>query len=880
MDSTFDRRANAARRKRLRQHYLQYVFLCLALAGGVMLILRLPLPDDSPARVVWTAAPVHDLPEFNHASLPRPSEDIVTPVVHYPAAPPHRQPRVHSKPGGIVTVAYAQNVPVDDLRPPEPLPLPPPPSPAVPRPAPQESLPYPSQPPFAPGNEPELRFHFRAAPWMAVLEWCAREAGTSLHVPEAPPGVFTLLDERPHTVTEAIDVINEHLQRAGFLAIRNRGDLIVLRADSPAVAAVTPYIPLEELPYLGRRALATVAIPVQNGIPQAVAQEVEGMLSPVGRVRPLSSSRRVLVTDLGGNLRRIASLLTASDTAVDLPYFVYHLRNAPAVEVAKAINEFLATRSTRPVAGAARHAVAPEPSGQMVVAEMTTNSLLVRGEQRQIDQILDLIRRLDRNPPQVVIQALLVEVQLGNTDEFGIELGVQDSILFDRSVVGDIVTVTETLTTAGGNQTTNQTIVSQTASPGFNFNTPLLGGNTAGDPGRIGSQGLTNFGVGRVNGDLGYGGLVLSAGSESVNVLLRALQSRFHIDILSRPQIRALDNHEAIIQIGQQVPVVDGVAITAVGSANPVIRQDQAGIILKVTPRISPDGSVLIAVNAEKSAFQLGAGTGVPIYTDATTGNVIEAPVKDVTSAQTAVSVRDGQTIVLGGMIMRDLVNVHRQVPILGDIPILGELFKYHSDKMIRKELLIFLTPRVVLGDAHAEAMKLEEMGRISMPYDDAVQMHGPLTSEELNCVRPSGVEWLEESPEALWNTAGTEQTTVPAPGTSAEPAPRVESFRPSVESYRQHPEPSIIRQAPQSQRRPGTSPEQHPPAEENTTPPRAEMGHSNPSDRWQPFPNHRPPAMRPPPRKPPTTNLPRSDPQNAPPPTGHFIPGRQLQGQ
>lgn len=650
-------------------------------------------------------------------------------------------------------------------------------------------------------NEPELRFHFRAAPWITVLEWCAREAGMSLHVPEIPPGVFTLLDERPHKATEALDMINDHLQRIGFIAVRNRDDLIVLRSTSPLLAEAIPYIEIGDLPTLGRRELATVAIPVDNGIPQGVAQEIEEVLSPLGRVSPLSSSRRVLVTDVGASLRRIYSLLTGSTSSTELPYFVYRLRNAPAEEVARAINEFLASNnqsvvSTRGVTS--RGSTTVRSNEQLVVAETTTNSLLVRGEPWQIKQITDVINQLDRHPPQVVIQAMLVEVQLGNTDEFGLELGVQDSILFNRSVIGEVVTVAETLTTTAGTQVTNERVLSQTASPGFNFNTPILGGNTAGNPERIGGQGLTNFGVGRVNGDLGYGGLVLSAGSESVNVLLRALSSRFHIDILSRPQIRALDNHEATIQIGQQVPVVDGVAITAVGSANPVIRQDRAGIILQVTPRISPDGSVSISVNAEKSAFQLGAGTGVPIYTDATTGNVIEAPIKDVTSAQTAVNVRTGQTIVLGGMITRDLVNVNRQVPVLGDIPLLGELFKYRSEKHLRKELLIFLTPHIVLSDLHSESMKIEEMNRIALPYEDATQIYGPLTAAEVGDMCPpegeqvspdaaiDSEQWTEPPPAGPMPTGPMPYPSMqqPAPGSSpAMPPPVPGSYPPMPQS-------------------------------------------------------------------------------------------------
>ena len=328
----------------------------------------------------------------------------------------------------------------------------------------------------------------------------------------------------------------------------------------------------------------------------------------------------------------------------------------------------------------------------------------------------------------MLIQAVLVEVQLGNTDEFGVEVGFQDSVLFDRSVIDNIVTVTETITSPVGTQTTNQRIVSQTAAPGFNFNNQALGNNVTVSPSTVAGQALSSFGVGRVNGDLGFGGLVLSAGSESVNVLLRALSAKFELDILSRPQIRGVDNREALIQIGQQVPIVDGVSVTAVGSANPVIRQDQAGIILKVTPRISPESHVLIDVNAEKSSFQLAPGTGVPIFTDVTNGNVIEAPVKDITTAKTTVSVQSGQTIVLGGMITKETAVIERKVPFLGDIPIIRHAFRHDINQSSRRELLIFLTPYVIESRAHSDLLKDTETAHIKLPCaagEFAEQLYG-----------------------------------------------------------------------------------------------------------------------------------------------------------
>ena len=173
------------------------------------------------------------------------------------------------------------------------------------------------------------------------------------------------------------------------------------------------------------------------------------------------------------------------------------------------------------------------------------------------------------------------------------------------------------------------------------------------------------------------------------------------------------------------MPVIDGVSINPVGTANPVIRQDQSGIILNVTPRVSPEGQVIMDVSAEKSQFE--TGTGVPIYTDVNNGTVIEAPIKDVTVANTSVSMQAGQTIVIGGMITKGTDVTEAKVPVLGDIPIIKYLFRHDLSTVTRKELLIFLTPRIIACDCDSEMHKADEISRTHFPGDDAQQMHGPL---------------------------------------------------------------------------------------------------------------------------------------------------------
>ena len=410
---------------------------------------------------------------------------------------------------------------------------------------------------------------------------------------------------------------------------------------------------------------------------------------------------------------------------------VIRLKNSQAEDVAQAVNEFLTSR--RDVAQADTTVVSPFEQIErevVIVPELGSNSLIISATPRFFPEIKQTVEKLDEAPKQVIIQALLVEVGLDNVDEFGVELGLQDSILFRRSAITDVASQLITLqktTTNLGTQTTDQTIVSQSATPGFNFNNQPLGNNTNPglNTGAIGTQGLSSFQLGRVNSDLGYGGFVFSASSESVSVLLRALAGNRRVDILSRPQIRALDNQSAKIYVGQDVPRVNGVipASGLGGNATPQVEQFESGITLLVTPRITPERAVVMQITAQKSAL---TSQGVDLVQNPN-GSVIRSPIIDRTEALTTVSVRDSQTIVLGGMITKTDENFERKVPYLGDIPVIGTLFRYDFSRARRSELLIFLTPRIISNDEDSELIKQIEMERISMIESEAEQVHGPI---------------------------------------------------------------------------------------------------------------------------------------------------------
>jgi len=408
--------------------------------------------------------------------------------------------------------------------------------------------------------------------------------------------------------------------------------------------------------------------------------------------------------------------------------FVFRLKNSYANYVASAINEFLNTqrqmqREQTPGMVSAFDQIEREV---VVVPEIVSNSLILSATPRFFEEVKELIKKLDERPPMVMIQVLIAEVELGNTDEFGVELGLQDGLLFDRSLLSNIDYLSTTFTNPNQTTTQTQTIVAADNTPGYNFNnTAPLGNsgaaNALANATQIGGQGLSNFGVGR-SGQSGFGGLVLSASSESVSILIRALSECHRVEVLQRPQIMTMDNQSAYILVGQKVPIITDINTNQVVGQNFSTEYRDVGTILGVTPRISPDGLVVMEIDAIKS--KVGPESeGTPIAVSE--GQVIRSPRIDTITAQTTVSATSGQTVVLGGLITKDKTEFHRKVPWLGDIPVVGRLFRFDGVSGEKRELLIIMTPHVVNNEAEADAIKQSEAARMSWCLGDVVEMHG-----------------------------------------------------------------------------------------------------------------------------------------------------------
>jgi general secretion pathway protein D len=386
---------------------------------------------------------------------------------------------------------------------------------------------------------------------------------------------------------------------------------------------------------------------------------------------------------------------------------VIWLRHQAAVDVATAIQTYVQQR-TQTVNQIQQFQQGLGPfdlpdRDLIVVAEPASNSLLLSVSPRLYEDVRGLIDKLDRRPPMVLIKVLIAEVSLDDTFEIGGEVGLQDSLIYDRGIAAN----------AFPGATAPST-------PGFGFNNNGLTNTNSFGQESLAGRGVSSFGVGTTNSSIGYGGFVLSAASESVSMLLRTLQDANRLQVLSRPQVMTMDNTEASVNVGRRIARVTGVQNLGVGQTQVVTEDIEVGLIMNVRPRVGADGLIVMDIDATRSARDAGNGTIVPT----TNGSVLIDDILE-TTAQSTVAAYNGQTVIFGGLIQKTRGNFSRRVPIIADIPLIGNLFKYEQEFESRSELLVIMTPMLVTGEEDLEFIKQTESSRMSWCLADVVEAHG-----------------------------------------------------------------------------------------------------------------------------------------------------------
>lgn len=291
-----------------------------------------------------------------------------------------------------------------------------------------------------------------------------------------------------------------------------------------------------------------------------------------------------------------------------------------------------------------------------VSSDSRTNTLIVKDVRDGIDAVLNLVKKLDTPIPQVLIEARIVEA----TSSFARDLGIQWGV--DYQTGGKVST-----NTFGSTTTAGQAVAATTTAPVFgaaagaqNFAVNLPATGTAGTLGALGF----------ILGNAGSSPLVL-------DLRLSAGETEGRLKTISRPRITTMDNKEAKIEQGESIPFE---TTSASGTSTTFI---DANLSLTVTPHITPDGSVLMKIKASRNSigtFRTSSGE----------------PSINKKESSTEVLVRDGETTVIGGIVISDKNNTERGIPVLKDIPLLGWIFKNRSISDTQTELLIFITPTIL----------------------------------------------------------------------------------------------------------------------------------------------------------------------------------------
>ncbi len=435
---------------------------------------------------------------------------------------------------------------------------------------------------------------------------------------------------------------------------------------------------------------------------------IEETESTLVSVRFVCDTRTNSIIAIGsaGDMSIVEALLTRLDeeNMNNRKIIAMKLANNPASRIAEIVNDF-ATQERQLETQNTTSLLPQSPLEQYrkeVIAtfEENTNTLIVTTMPRYFEPIRKLVLELDERPMMVKLDVLLAEVKLTNYRDRGMEVALQDSLLFNRSDNGS-------------------------GPGGFLFGNPGLGlplGNV--DSGTVGTQGITNFGTGRV-GPNGIGGFTFAASSESVSVLIRALETQHSLRVLCRPSLTVMHNLRAQITAGQEVSVVRGTQSSELGGSSATTEEKDVGTILDVVPRISADNEVVMDVYIQKSSIDT-TSPGTAIGSQG--GEIIYAPIFNVTKAQTTVRSRDGETVVFAGLISEEKEKVNRSVPILNKIPVLKHLLEFDSTESNRSELLIIITPTIIRNEADMAKIRQQETSRMHWCLSDVVKMTGNST--------------------------------------------------------------------------------------------------------------------------------------------------------
>jgi len=493
------------------------------------------------------------------------------------------------------------------------------------------------------GNGDLITLNFQDADINALINTISQITGKNFIVDPRVKGKVTLVSGQKLNVDQVYDVFLSVLEVHNFAAVESEDGITKIVPSSLVKQSPTPTSFVVPRPRGDE--YITQVYQLKHTSVQELVPVLRPLLPPTDHFAAHAQSNTLVFTGTAANVKRVIKVIDRLDQPkIERNIHVVYLRYAKAADLVKLLSNILSSRQQTAAAKGA--ASATEPVN--VQADESTNALVIQSAEDDFTYIQEVINKLDIRRAQVFMEGLIAEVSVDKAQDLGVRWNFGDD-----------------------NLNTGQT----SGSTGFS---DVTGGLTIGY-----IQSL----VEDIEGNL----------VPQFQVVLSALQSDANTNILSTPTLLTLDNETAEIVVGQEVPFVTG-QYTATGTTattdpntgttvtNPfqTIERKEVGIKLKLTPQINEGNAMRLVIEQEVSSI---SPTTVQGASDLIT---------NTRSIKATVMVDDGEIIVLGGLIQDDFKDNVDRVPFLGDIPVLGHLFRKSSKNAVKQNLMFFLRPKII----------------------------------------------------------------------------------------------------------------------------------------------------------------------------------------
>jgi general secretion pathway protein D len=489
-------------------------------------------------------------------------------------------------------------------------------------------------------------------------------------------GKATILSPRSLTKDEVYRVFESVLNYYGFTIVTTPEALKIVRsADAKGMAVET----LDKQDFMERtpeEKITTLVYPLEYLDSNTMVGILRPLMSRDAYLVSVPASNALIMIDTASNLQRLRGLIARVDLPVSRQLSsieVYNVQHTNAADLAKTLQALLAE---------GKKAQTPKEK-IFVTAYPATNSLLISAPPEDMKEIRRIVDEIDTFRPQVLVEAAIVELTLSRTQSLGVEWLTGGSVGGNRIIGGNLNT------TSGGILPLTTGLLASTTT------TAATGGAAA-----IGSAVSSGLNIGVFGQTITMGGVQFP----SVQAFLKALATDGRSNVLSTPQLLTMNNEEAEVMVGRNVPYTTSIRVDAAG--NPITNFDyrDVGVKLKVKPYINKDGLVHLNIftevtNVETNSVQVGQG-------------IQQAPTTFKRSTKTTVGVKDAQTIVISGLIQDNRSANDQGIPGLRAIPLFGSLFGSKQKSSEKTNLLVFLTPRIVYAAEILDKLTDEKKGQ------------------------------------------------------------------------------------------------------------------------------------------------------------------------